>query len=237
MSSKKKQAEIREEKDWEKIDSAVFESESFLVKYRKQILIAIGIVVVVVCCYLGFKHFYLTPKNNEAQIALFKGQQYFSLGQDSLAIYGDANGYIGFESIINEYSSTDAGNLAKLYAGISYANLGKYDQALNYLKGFSVNDKIFSHLINGTIGDCLDNTGKSDEAISYYIKAAKGLNNSVQSPILYKKAGLIYRNQGNYDKVIEVFTTVKDQYMNSPIAMEADKFIDEANLLKSGTAK
>lgn len=237
MSSKKKQAEIREEKDWQKIDSAVRESENFLEKYQKQLLIGIGIVVLVVCCYLGFRHFYLGPKNNEAQIALFKGEQYFRAGQDSLAVYGDANGYVGFESIISEYGSTDAGNLAKLYAGISYANLGKYDQALDYLKGFSASDKILSQLVNGSIGDCLDNTGKSDEAISYYIKAAKGVDNPSQSPILYKKAGLIYRNQGNYDKVIETFSIIKNQYTNSAVAMEADKYIDEANLLKAGGAK
>ena len=50
--------------------------------------------------------------------------------------------------------------------------------------------------------------------------------------MLYKKAGLIYRNQGNYDKVIEVFSIIKNQYMNSPLAIEADKYIDEANILK-----
>ena len=237
MSSKKKQAEIREEKDWEKIDSAVHESEHFIEKYQKQLLIGIGIVVVVVSGYLAFKQFYLTPKNNEAQVALFKGEQYFRTGMDSLAIFGDGNGYVGFESIIDEYGSTKAGSLAKLYAGISYANLGKYDKALDYLKGYSGSDKILSQLVNGTIGDCLDNTGKSDEAVSYYIKAAKGVDNPLQSSILYKKAGLIYRNQGKYDKVIEVFTIIKNQYMNSPVAMEADKYIDEANLMKAGGAK
>lgn len=237
MSSKKKQAEIREEKDWQKIDSAVRGSENFIERYQKQLLIGIGIVVVVACGYLAFNHFYLGPKNEEAQVALFKGEQYFRTGQDSLAINGDGNGYVGFESIINEYGSTKAGNLAKLYAGISYANLGKYDQALNYLKDFSGNDKVLSQLANGSIGDCLDNTGKSEEAISYYIKAAKGVDNPSQSPILYKKAGLIYRNQGNYDKVIEVFSIIKNQYMNSPLAMEADKYIEEANLLKAGGAK
>lgn len=234
MSSKKKQAEIREEKDWEKIDSAVRESENFIEKYQKQLLIGIGVVVVIVCGYLAYNHFIAGPKNTEAQVAMFKGEGYFRAGQDSLALYGDANGYVGFEAIIQDYGSTDAGNLAKLYAGICYSNLGKYEEALKYLKGYSGNDKILSQLVNGTIGDCLDNTGKSDEAVSYFMKAAKGVDNAVQSPILYKKAGLIYRNQGNYDKVIEVFTTVKNQYMNSAVAMEADKYIDEANLLKSG---
>ncbi|WP_029905121.1 tol-pal system YbgF family protein [Prevotella sp. 10(H)] len=234
MSSKKKQAELREEKDWEKIDSAVRESEHFIEKYQKQLLIGIGIVVVVVSGFLAFRHFYQGPRNHEAQVAMFKGEQYYRLGQDSLALYGDANGYVGFESIISDYGSTDAGNLAKMYAGICYANLGKYDNALEYLKGFSGSDKIISQLVNGTIGDCLSNTGKEDDAVSYYIKAAKGVDNPAQSPILYKKAGLIYRNQGKYDKVIETFTLVKNKYMNSAIAYEADKYIEEANLLKAG---
>lgn len=238
MSSKKKQAEQREEKDWEKIDSAVFGSEHFIQKYQKQLLTGIGIAVLIVCAYLAYNQFYVGPKNEEAQAAIFKGEQYFRNGQDSLAIFGDPKaGYVGFESIINEYGSTKAGELAKLYAGISYANLGQYEKALNYLKSYSGDDNIISQLVYGTIGDCLDNTGKADEAVSYYVKAAKGVDNASQSPILYKKAGLIYRNQGKHDKVIEVFTIIKDQYANSPIAAEADRYIEEANLLKAGGAK
>lgn len=237
MSSKKKQAELREEKEWEKIDEAVHTSENFIEKYQKQLLIGIGVVVLIVCGYLAYQRFYVDPKNEEAQVALFKGEQYYRMGQDSVAINGDGKGYNGFESIISEYGSTKAGNLAKLYAGICYANMGKYDKALEYLKSYSGKDEIVSQLVNGTIGDCLDNTGKSQDAVSYFIKAAKGVDNPAQSPIFYKKAGLIYRDQGDYDKVIEVFTTIKNQYMNSPIAMEADKYIEEATILKAGGAK
>lgn len=237
MSSKKKQAELREEKEWEKIDSAVKESGHFIEKYQKELLIGIGAVVLVVCAFLAYNQLYLQPKNQEAQAALFKGEQYFREGKDSLAIFGDENGFIGFETIANDYSSTNAGKLAKLYSGLSYANLGEYEKALEILKGYSGSDKIISQLVNGSIGDCLDNTGKSDEAISYYLKAAKGVDNPSQSPLLYKKAGLIYRSQGNHDKVIEIFTIVKNQYMSSTVAGEAEKYIEEANLLKAGGAK
>jgi len=230
--SKKKQAELREEKDWESIGTAVVKSERFLEKYQKQLLIGIGVVVVIVCAVLAYNHFIVGPKTTEAQVAMFKGEQYFRAGQDSLAVYGDNNGYVGFETIMNDYSSTKPGKLAKLYAGICYANMGNFDKGLEYLKDYSGNDKIISQLVNGAVGDCLDNLGKPDEAVSYYIKAAKGVDNVSQSPILYKKAGLIYRNQGNYDKAIEMFTIIKNQYMNSPLAMEADKYIDEANILK-----
>lgn len=234
MSSKKKQAELREQKDWERINDAVFESEHFIEKYQKQLLIGIGIVVVIVCGYLAYDNFYVKPKTNDALVALFRGEEYQRMGKDSLAIHGDGNGYIGFEAIINEYGSTKPGKLAKLYAGISYANMGKYEQALTYLKDYSGSDELISHLVNGTIGDCLDNTGKVEEAIPYFIKAAEGADNEAQSPIFYKKAGLAYRDLGKYDKVIEMFTIIKNDYMRSPIAMEADKYIEEANLLKAG---
>ena len=76
------------------------------------------------------------------------------------------------------------------------------------------------------------NTGKAEEAIPYFIKAAKGVDNLIQSPILYKKAGLIYRDLGQQDKVIETFSIIKNNYMKSPLAQEADKYIEEAKLAK-----
>ncbi|NDV68884.1 tetratricopeptide repeat protein [Dysgonomonas sp. 25] len=234
MSSKKKQAEIREEKDWERIDQAVVKSENFLERYSKQILGVIAVGVIAACAYLAYQHFYATPRSLESEKAIAQGQLYYEMGRDSLALYGDANAYAGFEKIAADYSSTKTGNLANAYAGICHARLGNYEKALEYLNAYSNSgDKVFSHLIDATKGDCLVSTGKQKEAIALYEKAAKAVDNNVQSPILYKKAALLYREQGNHDKVIELFTFVKDNYMNSSIAMmEADKYIEEAKLLK-----
>lgn len=233
MSSKKKQAEIREQKDWERIDNAVVESKNFLEKYNKQILGVIAAFVVLSCIYLAYQHFYITPRSNEAEKAIYKGQLYFDNREDSLALFGDANGYIGFEAIIEEYSLTKTANLAKGYTGICYARLGENEKALEYLKSYSHSgDILFSNLVNSTIGDCLASLGKTDEAISHFVKAAKAVDNNIYSPILYKKAAILYRDKGNYDKVIELFTFVKDNYMSSDIAVEADKYIEEANIMK-----
>lgn len=233
-NKKQKEAAAREEKDWERLDNAVFKSENFLARNSKQLLIALAVVVVIAFGYLAYKQFYAKPRNQEAQVALFKGEVYFMQRQDSLALNGDGNGYIGFEAIIDQYGSTPAGNLAKARAGICYASMGNYEKALPYLKDYSGDDAIFSQLVNGTIGDCLDNLGKADEAVSYYEKAAKGVDDAAYSPVLYKKAALIYLKQGKYDKVIDIFTLVKNNYMNSQIgAMEAEKYIEEATLLKA----
>lgn len=230
--SSKKSTNSHNQNEWEKIDQAVVGSGQFVDKNFNKILAAIAILVVVVCGYLAYSHFIVAPKLKEAQEAMFKGEQYYRAGRDSIAVFGDANGYIGFEGIIDQYGSTDAGNIAKLYAAISYARMNKFDKALEYAKAFNANDEILQYLAQGTVGDCLVNTGKAEEAIPYFLKAAKGTDNMIQSPIMYKKAGLIYRDLSQHDKVIEVFTIIKNSYMNSPLAQEADKYIEEAELLK-----
>lgn len=228
----RKERELREEKDWNKIDEAVIASESFVMKYRNQLMIGIGAVVVLVGIYFAYQSFYVEPKNKEAETALFRGEQYFQAGMDSLALFGDGNAYIGFEKIINEYGSTKTGDLAKAYAGLSYARMGKFEEALKYLKDFSGGDDMVTPAVQGAIGDCLVNTGKPQDAVSYFEKAAKSADDVLLSPIFYKKAAIVYRELKNYDKVIALFTTIKNNYMSSPEAAEADKYIQEATLLK-----
>lgn len=234
MSAKSRKQEIRkEQKDWERIDEAVVTSERFLEKYQKQILIAVAAVVLVVCGFLAYRTFYLQPKNNEAQVAMFKGEQYFMAQQDSLALYGDGNGYIGFEAIINQYGSTKAANIAKMYAGISYSRLGNYEQAISYLNNFKGGDEILTYTAKGALGDCLVNTGKLDEGVKHFMDAAKGLDDRHLAPIYYKKAALTYRELKNYDKVIELFTKLKNEYIGTTEANDAEKYIEEAQILKS----
>ena len=63
----------------------------------------------------------------KAQAALFKGQEYFEADAFEEALNGDSIGYVGFIKIADQYSGTDAANLAKAYAGLCYAHLGKFD--------------------------------------------------------------------------------------------------------------
>ncbi|MDH6356032.1 tetratricopeptide (TPR) repeat protein [Dysgonomonas sp. PH5-45] len=232
--SKKKQDEQRVEKEWEAIDQAVVKSGNFLGKYQNQLLIGIAVVVVIVCGYLGYDHFIKQPKTLEGQTALFRGEQYFEQGQDSLALYGDGKGYLGFEALAESYSSTKAGDLAKAYAGIANARLGKYDKAISYLNGYNSGDALFTYQAKVTLGDCYANKGELDKAVGLFMDAAKGADNELYSPLYYQKAAMIYREQKNHDKVIEICTLIKNNYMNSAQAGEADKYIEEAKLLKGG---
>jgi len=232
MSSKKKQEIEKEEKEWENIDKTVFSLGRFVEKYQKEILIGVGAVVVIVCAIWAYQTLYSKPRNVEAQVAMFKGEQYFQQQQDSLALYGNGNDYMGFESVIEEYGSTQAADLARYYAGISSMRLGKYEEAISYLKAFKGGDELVTYTAKGAIGDCYANMGNTDEAVKYFIEAAKGADNTLLSPVYYKKAIIVYRDLKNYDKVIELGNTIKNKYLNSPEANEVAKYIEEAQLLK-----
>jgi hypothetical protein len=56
-----------------------------------------------------------------------------------------------FIKIADEYSGTDAGNLANYYAGMAYLNTGKYNEAIDYLNKFKSDDIVLSGL--ATVGD------------------------------------------------------------------------------------
>lgn len=238
MSLSKKERIAKEEKEWNSIDNAVVESNMFLWKYRTPLITGLVIVILIIGGFLAYKHFYVVPRNNSASKALAPGQNYFAQQNDSLALYGDNNGYIGFEKIITEYGSTDAGNVAKYLAAVSAYNLGDYNKAKTYAQDFKASDLVLQYEAQALIGDCLMNEGKTEDAITYFLRAAKGFDNPYYSPIMYKKAGLAYKQLKNYDKMAEMFQTIKDQFTtgneqtSSPIVLEAQKYIDEAKMLK-----
>ena len=77
------------------------------------------------------------------------------------------------------------------------------------------------------------NMGKPDEAVSHFNNAAKKANDEFLSPIYYKKAGLAYLAKKDFDKAISTFEMIKDKYLNSLEAQEADKYIVAAQLQKN----
>ncbi len=231
--SKKKTA-AKTETGFENIEEVLSASEHFIEKNQKKILISLLAVVVVVGAVIAYNYLYKHPRNEKALTALYKGERYFQNQQDSLAIFGNGNDYMGFEKITKEFHGTKAADLAHAYAGISYERLGDNEQALKHLNKFKGGDLLITPAIAGAIGDVYMNMGNTDKAISAFNSAAKKANDEMLSPIYYNKVGLAYFNSNNYAKAIETFEMIKDKYINTPQAQEADKYIEAAKLKQKG---
>ena len=179
-----------------------------------------------------YKNLYAEPREEKAQAALFKGQEYFEQDAFEQALNGDSIGYTGFLKVADDYSGTKAANLAKAYAGICYAQLGKYEEAVKMLDSFNGKDKMVAPEILGAAGNCYAQLGQLDKAASTLLSAADKADNNTLSPIFLIQAGEILVKQGKYDDAVNAYTKIKDKYFQSYQAMDIDKYIEQAKLMK-----
>src|SRR5574344_2626817 len=122
------------------VNEALTNSEAFFDKYKKVILYVVAAIIIVIAGTILYKNYVAAPREEKASTTLAKGQDYFNQEAFDKALNGDGMGYPGFVKIADDYSSTDAGNLANLYAGLSFAQLGKYQDAAKYLENFDEKD-------------------------------------------------------------------------------------------------
>ena len=225
-------AEQKNQNEQLNVEDALTQSEAFLIKYKNAIIGGVVAVIIIVAGFIMYKNLYAEPREEKAQAALFKGQEYFEQDAFEQALNGDSIGYAGFLKVADDYSGTKAANLAKAYAGICYAQLGKYEEAVKMLDSFNGKDQMVAPAILGAAGNCYAQLGQLDKAASTLLSAADKADNNTLSPIFLIQAGEILVKQGKYDDAVNAYTKIKDKYFQSYQAMDIDKYIEQAKLMK-----
>ena len=225
-------AEQKNQNEHLNVEDALTQSEAFLIKYKNAIIGGVVAVIIIVAGFIMYKNLYAEPREEKAQAALFKGQEYFEQDAFEQALNGDSIGYTGFLKVADDYSGTKAANLAKAYAGICYAQLGKYEEAVKMLDSFNGKDQMVAPAILGAAGNCYAQLGQLDKAASTLLSAADKADNNTLSPIFLIQAGEILVKQGKYDDAVNAYTQIKDKYFQSYQAMDIDKYIEQAKLMK-----
>ena len=209
---------------------AVTKTEAFFEKYQKQILSCICAFVVIAGAWIGYVQFIKNPQVQKANEALAKCENYFNSDNYDKALNGDGQGCVGFLQVAKEYSSTKAGNLAHLYAGICYAQTEKWEEAKAELEKFSTqDDAMISPAALGLLGNVYANLGDNDKAIEYLLKAAKTADNNSLSPNFLIQAGELYEAQNKPEKALDCYREIKNKYVNSMAYQEVDKYIERVS--------
>ena len=199
------------------VEETLNKQEAFFMNYRKAILIAVAALIILFAGVILYKNYVSGPREAKASTVLAKGQEYFDAASD--------------------YSSTDAGNLANLYAGLCYANLGKWAEAVKYLEGFSgSNDQMISPAAQGALGNAYAHTNQLDKAVSALKKAADmadsksslKANNSL-SPTFLIQAAEILESQNKKAEALKIYQDIKKKYVNSAVSQEIDKYIERVS--------
>ena len=223
-------AEQKNQNEHLNVEDALTQSEAFLIKYKNAIIGSVVAVIIIVAGFIMYKNLYAEPREEKAQAALFKGQEYFEQDAYEQALNGDSIGYKGFLKVADEFSGTAAGNLANAYAGVCYAQLGKYEEAVKYLNKFSADDQLVSPALLGTMGNCYAQAGQLDKAAATLMKAADKADSQALSPIYLIQAGQIYEKLGKNSEAVNAYTLIKNKYFNSYQSMDIDKYIERASI-------
>ena len=206
------------------VESALTKTEQFLESNQKLIAILIGSIVVITVGYLGLNKFYLEPRTKNAQDQMFMAQTYFEKDSFNLALNGDGNN-LGFLDVIDDFGSTDAGNLANYYAGVSYLHMGQFDKAIDHLKKFDTDDALLGPISVGAQGDAQLELGKTENALDLYTKAYKMNENILTSPIYMLKAAEILESTNKTADALKIYETIKLKFPESNEGKNIDKYI------------
>ena len=202
------------------MEQQVSKTEAFFEKNKRAIMIAVIAVIAVVVCAILLNNYYFQPRQDKASTELAKAQELFVQDQYDKALPL-------FQKVVDEYSSTDAGNLAQLYIGLCQANLGKWQEAVNAIESFSgKKDQMITPAAEGALGNAYANLNQLDKAVEHLKKAASMADNNSLSPTFLIQAGEILESQGKKDEALKLYQEVKDKYFNSMQYQTIDAYIE-----------
>lgn len=216
------------------LEETANKSEKWIEQNSKPLFIGLITAVVIIFGYIGYTQLIEIPAEKKAANALVFAKKEFTKANASndtaefnTALNG-AEGNFGLVDIADNYGSTNAGNLAKYYAGISYLNIKEYDKAISYLKDVSTNDAVLNTVIKGSLGDAYLANNNAEEALDYFTKAAELSKNKAVAPIYLLKAGRLALTLNNNSQAEELFTSIKNDFPTSTQASNIDLYINQA---------
>ncbi len=217
----------KEKDELEMMNEALSKSEQFVEKYQKPLSLGLLAIIILIGAAVSVYRFYLLPREDKAQAAMYQAVMAFENDSIDLAINGNEK-FDGLLAVADQYGSTDAGNLANAYLGLAYYEKGEYETAKKYLSEFDADEAVVAPAMTAAIGNCLVNMEKYEDAVSYFEKAAKATDNEVFSPIYLKKAAMVYEKLGKKEAALKLYQEIKDKYPTSNEASGIERYIERA---------
>jgi len=203
------------------MEDPLSQAEDVYSRYKKVINVGGSVIILAIAAFLGWKY-YASTQEQEAQSQMFQSVYYFEADSLAKALNGDGN-YPGLIEIADDYSFTKAGNLAKFYAGLAFLKQGKFEEAQEYLKGFSSNDYLLQARAYCLLGDVNMELKQFEEAANYYDKASDYKPNKEFTPGYLIKLGLAQEKANNLEGALNTYSEILDKYSNSAAATEAKR--------------
>lgn len=228
MLTKKKKLTRKEIKQ-DKLVEFYYKSQNFFEENKNKILMYAGAVAVVIIGIILYTN-YRSDQNEEAGTHLAKVMDLYDMGAHLEAIEGVQNkNIIGLEKIVQNYGSTENGEIAKIYLANSYASFGKTDEALKYYEDYSGDIDIFKSAAFAGRAGIKSANGNFKEAAELYVKASKVSKTNVLNPDYLLQASLNFIEAGDKDEAKSLLQIIKEQYKTSTANVQADRYLSMLN--------
>jgi tetratricopeptide (TPR) repeat protein len=195
-------------------------------------LVGIGALVVAVLVVGSIAFINNRRSSNEkAMTELGMIYSYYDNTQYAVAIDGVPERNIaGLKSIVDNYGSTSAGELARFYLANCYFQLRRFDEALEAYDDFSPNSQLLTVSRLAGMAACHEAKGEHGEAASMFEKAAVTYANDVNAAENFSHAARNFAQAGNKERAIEVYKKIKKEFPKSAIAREVDRYIAQLSI-------
>lgn len=214
----------KEKEEGSEVLEGLSKIEHFVEEKKQLLMIGGGVVAVLAVALVYVFAKWLPERNTNAQKAMYMAEIYFAEDSFELALNGNTT-YKGFKQIASDFSFTNAANLSNYYAGICCLNLKKYSDAISYLGKASISDPIVGAVRLSALGDAYAESGKFDEAVKYYEKAANFSDNDKYTPYFLYKLGLAYEKQKKNSDAKSCYEKIRNNYPDSDEGRDIEKYI------------
>ncbi len=206
------------------IEESLTKAEMYVEKNKNNLMVIVVAIAVGFSAFFAYDRFYVQPNEENAATEMYMAEKNFELGKYQEALDGDEQ-FAGLLEIIESYGSTNSGNLAEYYAGISYLKLGDAEIAIEHLDNFSSDDEMLAPIAKGAIGDAFSELGQDEEALNYYITAAELRTNDFTTPVFLMKAANAAYSLGNKKQALSLYTRIQDEFSTSREGQNIGKYI------------
>lgn len=187
----------------------------------------IGAILILTIGLYFYTAEYKNPREAIAQEELYKAnnemkRDSFTAALQGSNVPGQANNFIGYVGIIDEYGGTPAANLAHYYAGLSSLRIGKPEWALDYLSNFS-GEELLQTQAYTMMGDAASELNDFDAALGHYKTAGNNTDNLSLALYAKHKAGRLMEHQKNSEGAKAIYQEIMDADQEIGATLGADK--------------
>ena len=193
-------------------------------KNKKNINIAVTVLLVLVGGFFAYKYLYIGPKETKAQNKMYYAEGQFQADSLDKALNGETGKY-GFLKVIKEFGGTKSANLAHYYAGAIYMKKGDAKNAIKHLEDFDGKGTLVETAAVGMLGNAYMETGNTSKGIDNLKKATGNKNDVVQTPMYLFDLGMAYEKANKPEDAKAAYKRIRDEYPTSRQAQEIDRYL------------